>query len=224
MTPGVTRRPVASRIVRIGRLVLAGVWFALGFTALAALLQPAAGGDAASIALVLLAVLPPFSIGAGCLLIRGLAIQVLMTGGFLIGVVYLVLAVLGLRSGAVAPLSEVWAYLIIAAPIALLVWGVLALAVDRVSAPPPLDEMADLEAAHASGAVSDALYPFEKAKLHFAQTGYRRVFACGRCGKPISLAWHRCDHCQATFDEFPPIPTGEEINATRDAGDLFTGW
>ena len=28
---------------------------------------------------------------------------------------------------------------------------------------------------------------------------------CGRCAKPLSPAWSRCQHCGAAFAEFPPV-------------------
>jgi hypothetical protein len=99
-------------------------------------------------------------------------------------------------------------------------WGILlslvgvavGLAVGALLSPrsTPLDErVANLDQLHAAGQVSNALYPFEFAKLELARTGKRRLFVCGRCGKGISLGWERCGHCKATFDEFPPIDTGQ---------------
>jgi hypothetical protein len=39
------------------------------------------------------------------------------------------------------------------------------------------------------------------AKSGAAWTGSR----CGKCGKPLSPAWKtKCNHCGATFAEFPP--------------------
>jgi hypothetical protein len=67
------------------------------------------------------------------------------------------------------------------------------------------------------------MYPFEEAKLDFAQTGTRRLFACGRCGKAISLAWKNCDHCKATFDQFPPIDTGRDVPRGHDIIAWFAG-
>jgi hypothetical protein len=90
----------------------------------------------------------------------------------------------------------------------------------------PGEEMREREAEFDAMAQSfrqkDGIWPFEMAKLHLAQSGNRRLFSCGRCGKGISLAWKKCDHCQATFDEFPPIATGEEIKAQPDVVELLT--
>jgi hypothetical protein len=71
--------------------------------------------------------------------------------------------------------------------------------------------LTNLEQLRASGQVAESLYPFERAKLELYGTGKRRIFACGRCGKGISLAWKRCDSCKATFDQFPPIPTDKIV-------------
>jgi hypothetical protein len=79
------------------------------------------------------------------------------------------------------------------------------------SARPATKSAAELDAAHTSGAVSNAMYRFEQARLELARTGKRRLFVCGRCGMGISLGWERCDHCKATFDEFPPIDTGQGV-------------
>lgn len=32
---------------------------------------------------------------------------------------------------------------------------------------------------------------------------------CGRCGKPQGWTWTKCEHCKATFAEFPPIPSAK---------------
>jgi uncharacterized membrane protein YhaH (DUF805 family) len=69
----------------------------------------------------------------------------------------------------------------------------------------------ELRARAESGELPWAILPFEGAKLELARTGKRRVFVCGRCGKGVSLAWKNCDHCKATFDEFPPRDTGRII-------------
>jgi len=82
-------------------------------------------------------------------------------------------------------------------------------------------QSADRDAAPASGAVSNAMYPFELAKLELARTGKRRVFVCGRCQKGISLAWTQCGHCQATFDEFPPVDTGQVVQSESSRLNTF---
>ena len=84
------------------------------------------------------------------------------------------------------------------------------------------ERVAEFDAMAESFRDKGGIWPFEMAKLHQTQTGNRRVFKCGRCGKPISLAWRKCDHCKATFDEFPPIATGEEIKAGSDIVELMT--
>ena len=28
---------------------------------------------------------------------------------------------------------------------------------------------------------------------------------CGRCGKPLSPVWTRCEHCKASYGEFAPV-------------------
>jgi len=111
-------------MVRFGKFLVAGVWFALGLTALAGLLILDGIVNGARIAVILFAVLPPVAIGAGSLLIRGrAAMQVLMIFGVLIGVLYLVWAVLGLEGPSSAPQIEVWGYLVLAAPGCLLLLG-----------------------------------------------------------------------------------------------------
>lgn len=79
--------------------------------------------------------------------------------------------------------------------------------------PPPDYErrVANLEHMRAAGQAPEATYPFERARLELAATGRRRVFVCGRCGKPLSLAWRSCNHCKATFDQFPPVDTGQVV-------------
>lgn len=78
-----------------------------------------------------------------------------------------------------------------------------------------------------SGGAGDGWSRFEEAKLDLAQTGTRRLFVCGRCGKGLSLAWEKCHHCQATFDEFPPIDTGQDVQEGHDIIAWFlriAGW
>lgn len=29
---------------------------------------------------------------------------------------------------------------------------------------------------------------------------------CGRCGRPQGWTWRRCEHCKASYAEYPPIP------------------
>jgi hypothetical protein len=74
----------------------------------------------------------------------------------------------------------------------------------------------DPPAPYPAGAAGDAMSPFENAKIELARSGRRRVFACGRCGKGISLAWKKCEHCKATFDDFPPIDTGQDVQSDPD--------
>lgn len=62
-----------------------------------------------------------------------------------------------------------------------------------------------------SGEAPQGLPAFEQAKLELARTGKRRIFECSRCGKGLSLGWTRCDHCKATFDDFPPRDTGQAV-------------
>ena len=208
---------------RILSLVSAALWLAVGVAAFVALLNPQALGsdDPAFLIWVAVVVVPPIAIGVGCLFLRGGWMVALGVAAAVVAFMHLF--VIGFGTGSTT--EQIWAYLVLAAVGVGLVWAIWA-GIDRIRhperAPAPPDPVAELEAAHAAGTVTEAMFPFELARVHLYQTGNRRLFTCGRCGKGISLAWKKCDHCGATFDEFPPIATGEEVKAEPDVVQLLT--
>jgi hypothetical protein len=205
------------------RLLTTALWIAVALAALAIVLVAPRPLPTWLIGFLLV---PPVALAIGCLLLRGPVLISVGVIGVVATFVFGILAQLDERPDLLA--NYAWWYLFLAAvgvSILRALWIAIdsrILSLDRFAAAP--DPVADLDAAHAAGLVSDAMYPFELAKLELARSGTRRLFRCGRCGKGISLAWKRCDHCKATFDQFPPIATGEEVGPEPDIIGGLSGW
>jgi hypothetical protein len=72
------------------------------------------------------------------------------------------------------------------------------------------DELSKFAGLRESGAITPEEFETQKARLlalTVAPLGPRAAGArCGRCGKPLSPAWKtKCNHCRATFAEYPPV-------------------
>lgn len=92
-----------------------------------------------------------------------------------------------------------------------LIAGIAILVVSAPAGTGYAQRAADLDAMLATGAISDAEHAHHVANLRGTVTGRHEIYACGRCGKPLSWGWKRCEHCKASFSEFPPVATGRTV-------------